>query len=151
MITDKLIAGALAYRERSGGVEWFLVKSKDSSAAGKTGSLEIPKSDVRRGESSVSAAIRYLKESAGLRITVLEEAGRMNVTIKNNGQSQDARVIVYLMRQGTGKPEFPATLRGLWLKYASARRKLELAREQKVLGQANDVLRQWQKAKKAKV
>ncbi|TSC90260.1 MAG: Uncharacterized protein G01um10145_364 [Microgenomates group bacterium Gr01-1014_5] len=145
MITDKLIAGALAFRERSGENEWFLVKSKDNN------SLEIPKSDVRRGESSVSAAIRYLKESAGLRITVLEEAGRMNVTIKNNGQSQDARVIVYLMRQGTGKPEFPATLHGSWLKYSSARRKLELAREQKVLGQANDVLRQWQKEKKAKL
>jgi hypothetical protein len=51
------------------------------------------------------------------------------------------------MRQGTGKSEFPATLHGQWLKYTNARRKLDLIREQKVLGQANDVLRQWQKAK----
>lgn len=139
---DKLLTGALAYREKRGGVEWFLVKSKNN------GGLEIPKSDVRRGESSVSAAIRFLKESAGLYVAVLEEAGRMNVTARFGSQSLGAKVIVYLAR--SSESDLPSSVEGQWLKYNSARRKLELAREQKVLGQAKDVLKQWQKARKAR-
>lgn len=145
-MNDKIIAGALAYREKRGTVEWFLAK------IGPNGGLEIPKSDVRRGESSVSAAIRYLKETAGLRALVQEEAGRISVTTKSGGQPVDAKVYVYLMKQGSGngRSEFPQTLEGQWLKFPLARKKLDLAREQKVLSQANSILRQWQKAKKNK-
>lgn len=147
MITDKIIAGALAYREKRGGIEWFLAKSSSN------GGFEIPKSDVRRGESSVSAAIRYMKETAGLRALVQEEAGRISVTARVGGQpGLSAKVYVYLMKQGSGngRSEFPQTLPGQWFKFPFAKKKLDLAREQKVLSQANGILRQWQKAKKAK-
>lgn len=140
---EKIVAGALLFKEKRLGVEWFLVKSENN------GKLEIPKSDVRRGESSVSAAIRFIKESAGFRVTVLEEAGRMNMTGKIGGQGVDMKVFVYLMRLGSGdgRSEFAPTVSGEWHKYANARRKLERAREQKVLSQASLVLKQWEKDK----
>lgn len=141
---DKLIAGAVAYRERRGLVEWFLVKAADNN------NWELPKSDVRRGESSVRAALRHLKEGAGVRALVLEEAGRVNVSSTRQGNSTDEKLIFYLMRQSKGAPEIGIFLEGKWLKLALAKKQLKLTREQKVLSQAADVLKAWQKAKRTK-
>lgn len=144
---DKLVAGAVAYREKRGEREWFIAKTPRGEG------WEFPKSDVRRGESSVQAIIRYIQEKLGIKVTVLEEAGRVNITITQQGTPLDERIIFYLMRQGesmngitngvTIKPD------GQWLKYTLARKRLDLVREQKVLSQAKDILKEWQRRKKS--
>lgn len=138
---DKLVAGAVAYRENKGAVEWYLMKNAKDQ-------LELPKTDVRRGESSVSAVLRFAKETAGLRPTVLDEAGRLTVSSTKNGEEIDEKLIFYLIQnkgQEAGFSKF-----GTWLKYPNARKKLSLVREQKMLSQANDAVKQWTQKKKVK-
>jgi ADP-ribose pyrophosphatase YjhB (NUDIX family) len=141
-MADKLIAGAVAYREgKKGLVEWFLVKNAKDQ-------LELPKTDVRRGESSVSAVLRYAKESAGLRPTVLDEAGRVTLTSSKNGEDIDEKLIFYLIQNKGQEPGL--FIEGTWLKYPLAKKKLTLVREQKMLSQANDAVKQWTQKKKVK-
>lgn len=141
---DKLVAGAVAYREKKGEPEWFVVKSKNGER------WELPKSDVKRGESSVQAVIRYTQETAGLKASVLEEAGRVNVTATIQGAPIEEKVIFYLMRNGNGEVLIPSSLNSEWLKFASAKKRLSLIREQKMLTAAHDILREWQQKRTRK-
>lgn len=128
-MVDKIISGAATYRTKGGQTEWFLVRSQQSER------WELPKGVTRGGESSVAAILRFLRENTGLRPTVLEEAGRAG--------SNDARLIFYLVRGDIGMMDGPIFVEGTWFTYSLARRRLALIREQRVLSQANSVLRKW--------
>lgn len=150
MATIKTITGAVAYREKKNSPEWYIVKKKDSN------NWELPKSDVRGGESSVSAIIRYMNESLGIKAQVLEEASRTKLTVNLNGAPTEQNLYYYIMRQGKSIPdEFPIKLlisvEGEWVSFAIAKRRIELVREQKALIGANDYFKECQKAKNKKI
>ncbi len=130
-MAEKIISGAATYRTIKGQTEWFLIKSQTSDK------WELPKGMTRTGESSVAAILRFLRENTGLKVTVIEEAGRAG--------SSEARLIFYLVRGESGGMDGPVFIEGTWFTYSLARRRLSLIREQRVLGQANMVLRKWQK------
>lgn len=145
----KVITGAVAYREKKGAPEWYIVKSRS------TGNWELPKSDVRGGESSVSAILRYMKESLGIKATVLEEASRAKLTVTANGAPTEQNLYFYIMRQGKSAPdELPIaaliSVESQWVSFAIAKKRLELVREQKALTEANNYLKQWEKAQTKK-
>ena len=145
----KSITGAVTYRDKKGTPEWYIIKSRANNQ------WELPKSDVRGGESSVSAILRYMKETLGIKASVLEEAARAKLTVTQNGASAEQNLYFYIMKQGKSAPdELPIKLaieiEGEWVNYSTAKRKLSLVREQKALTQANDYLKQWQKAKNKK-
>lgn len=150
-MVNKIITGAVAFREKKGTVEWFLVKSPNGQ------SWELPKSDVRSGESSVSAILRFLKEGLGVKTTVMEEAGRANSTVNSNGSQLEQKLFYYLMRQSKSVPEDGLPFGSMikveteWFPYAAAKRKLSLIREQKMVAQANDILKEWRKTKGKKI
>lgn len=151
-MASKIITGAVAFREKRGGTtEWFLVKPSDSKL------WELPKSDVRGGESSVSAILRYLKEGLGVKAMVLEEAGRANSTLSNSGTQLEQKLIFYLMRQSKSVPEdglpIASSIKVIndWFPYSSVKKKLGLVREQKMVVQANNILKEWKKIKGKKV
>lgn len=141
-MADKLITGAVACRKRKGQTEWLLVQSAQNSG------WEIPKDAVRRGESSVGAAIRFMTEENGLRARVLEEAGRATSQAKDGTEE---KLIFYLMYLAGGtdtaawKEKKKTEIK--WFPYVSAGKKLSLAREKRILKQANNVFREWQKEK----
>jgi ADP-ribose pyrophosphatase YjhB (NUDIX family) len=139
--TNSMIGGAVIYRKKNGVTKWFLAKSDED------GGWELPKRLVRTGESSVQAAIRYVRDDGGIRVTVLEEAGRMNVSASVKGKPTATKLLFYLMRGKYAKEEGLVYFEGEWMPYSSARRRLSLLREKKVLGQANMVLRRWRKEK----
>ncbi|MBI4033052.1 MAG: hypothetical protein HY377_00825 [Candidatus Blackburnbacteria bacterium] len=138
-----LVAGIVAYRDKRGQTEWFVIKTAESSG------WELPKRDVRRGESSVRAAIR-LMDDVGESARVLEEAGRATVSTTSDGESIDQKLIFYLMRRGTGGMVGITKVEGKWMPYASAKRGLSLVREQRILQQANSTLRAWQRQERIK-
>ena len=74
-----------------GKTSWFLVKQTDESE------WELPKTIVRRGESSVRSVIRLMGEQAMVTAKVLEETGRTASVIKLNGKPVGQRIIYYLM------------------------------------------------------
>lgn len=140
---QKLTAGAVAYRERNGLVEWFVFRSVSN------GKWELPKTEVRRGESSVQASLRHVRDGIGLVVTVLDEASRLSISTTQNGQPLDQKILFYLMRQVKGSPNV-AVNSGKWLSYALARKSLTLGREQKALQQASILVKQWKREKKTR-
>lgn len=141
---EKLVAAGVVFRERKKGViEWFYIKTD------ATNQFELPKTDVRRGESSVQAVIRHLKENGGLRVTVLEEAGRANVTTKKSGEAREEKILYYLMQHKMGN-EADIRIEGQWGILANVKKKLATSREQKILTSANTEYKEWLKKKKLK-
>jgi ADP-ribose pyrophosphatase YjhB (NUDIX family) len=134
-----LISGACLFKETRGKRRWFIVKQTDEDG------WEVPKVLVRKGESSVRAALRMIGEKGGITARVLEEAGRAGGVTTTNGKTLPQRHIYYLMLtklaadETIGFPEFA------WLEYAKATRKLNSKREKQMLKAANEVLKKWKK------
>lgn len=71
--------------------KWFIVRTADNDG------WEIPRSIVRRGESSVRAGLRMTSEQGGMRTRMLEEVGRSSGAAKVNGKPTTQRTIYYLL------------------------------------------------------
>ncbi len=145
MVKEKelLVSGATLYKVSRGKVFWFLVKQNQDS------DWELPKTNVRRGESSVRAIIRFTQEQVLMRTKVLEETGRMVSVVKTNGRAIPQRTIYYLLVFKDGG-EIIGFNDHQWLEYAKAVKKLSLKKEQTMLKSARDVLKELEKKEKAK-
>jgi ADP-ribose pyrophosphatase YjhB (NUDIX family) len=137
-----LISGAVVARIENKKVKWFLIKQ------GKTGEWEVPKVIVRKGESSVRAAIRTMGEKGGMSARVLEEAGRAGGATTVGDKTVPQRHIYYLMlfRQSAG--EAIGFEESDWFDYGVAVRKLSSKRERSILKQAKKTLEQWRKLRR---
>jgi len=138
-----LVAAAVVFRKEKGGEEWFVVKNEE-------GDWELPKEMVRKGESSVRAAIRAMAELGGMSAKVLEEAGRSGGAAKLKGKLVTQRYLYYLMQfkdggEVLGYPEYE------WLDYARAVRRLVAKRDKLMLRQARSMRQQIEKDREAKL
>lgn len=139
--TILLISGAIIFRDNRGRRKFLVVKSKDEEG------WEIPKVTVRRGESSVRAAIRMTGEQAGMNVRVLEEAGRFGGTVVVNGKTIPQKHLYYLMLQKSGG-EILGFEKFEWLEYDKAFKKIISKKEKEMLKNAKSVLREWEKTHK---
>lgn len=138
MEDEVLVSGAVVFRTRGEKVSWLIIKPGNDDV------WQLPKSVVRRGESSVRTAIRVLAEMAGLRVRVIEEAGRTTITSRRKGGSLSKKLIYYLVLQ-KGKDD--ANKNGTkisWVDFTRARDKLASS-EKRILIQAKQALIEWQK------
>lgn len=136
-------SGAIVFRGENG-KKLFLV-TKNSAEEG----WEIPKVTVRKGESSVRAAIRMTTEQAGMNARILEEAHRVNTTAIVGGRSVTQRIYYYLMLL-KAVTEIYGFADHKWVELAKAKSMVGLKREKEALGLAKETIKQWEKAKKAK-
>lgn len=136
-----LISCAIVYTSKDDKVSWFLVKQ------GEENGWEIPKTAVRRGESSVRAVIRAMGEQGGMRAKVLEEVGRSGGSTTVNGKIMTQKTIYYLMLQ-RGEAQILGFTEFDWLDYAKAQKKLKSKKDQSMLEKARDLMKQIQKQKK---
>jgi len=139
-----LISGAVLFKEARGKRRWFIVKQGDEDK------WEIAKVFVRKGESSVRAAIRMMGEQGGMSTKVLEEAGRSGGVTTINSKTLPQRHLYYLMILQSGVKEAIGFANYQWLEYTKAIRKLSSKRERAMLRQARQELNKWKKAKKLK-
>lgn len=134
-----LIGSAVVVRDQKGKDEWFLVKQT------KDGEWEMPKTVVRKGESSVRAVLRIMGEKAAMTTRILEEAGRAGGATTIGEKTVPQRQIYYLMlfKSTSGEPigfeDF------VWSDYAAAGKKLTSKREFSMLTQAREVYKEWKK------
>ncbi len=138
-----LIGVAVLFKKSKSKNVWFLVKKKDAT------DWELPKTNVRRGESSVRSVIRMMGEQGGMDAKVLEEAGRANGASMVNGKPVSNRSLYYLMfmkesNEVLGFEDFD------WFEYAKAVRKLKNKKELAMLKSARDILKEVEKKKKVK-
>lgn len=139
---DKLLTGATAYRKKNGHTKWLIVKED-----GQEGWV-LPTGDVRRGESSVRAAMRLLRDNIGMRSKVLEEAGRATISTTENGEPLSQKLIFYLIRRRVGGEKVNGYVEQKWIPYSQARRSLAKTTEKRILRQANETLKEWRKQKR---
>ena len=138
MDEEILVSAGAVFKNRAGKNLWLLVKGSSNE------SWQLPKSIVRRNESSVRAVIRTLSEMAGVRVRVIDEVSKTSVRSGRNGRSFTKRTIYYLMQQ-RGKDGTIATSRTTWVNARNMRGKLKSIAERKILTQAKKILTQWQK------
>lgn len=138
-----MISGAIIFRDNRGRRKFLVVKSKDEE------DWEIPKVTVRRGESSVRAAIRMTGEQAGMDVRVLEEAGRFSGVATVNGKTIPQKHLYYLMLQKSGG-EILGFEKFEWLEYEKASKKIGAKKEKEMLKNAKAVLKEWEKTHKVK-
>lgn len=136
-----LVSAAVVFRNQKNKnkLKWFLTKQ------GADGEWEIPKVIVRKGESSVRAALRMTGEKGSMTTQVLEEVGRAGGVTTINGKILPQRYIYYLMILRSASNEPMGFTQHLWLEYAKAVRKLPSKRERAMLKQARKVFRRWKK------
>ena len=145
MKNDKvLVSGAIVFKEYRGRLTWLIVKKNEENG------WEIPKVVVRKGESSVKAAIRMMGEQAGIGAKVLEEAGRAGGSTSINGRVVPQKNIYYLMMQNSAG-EILGFESHKWLEYAKAMRKLSSKREKVIMKQAKKELTTWKKEQDTRI
>jgi ADP-ribose pyrophosphatase YjhB (NUDIX family) len=140
-----LISAAAVYKEHANGRRWLLVKQSAEEG------WEIPKTLVRKVESSVRAILRVLGEQGGMTVRVLEEAGRAGGITTVNGRTIPQRHIYYLAKLQTSQGELIGFEDSAWFDYAKAIRKLSSKRERAMLKAARNELREWLKRRKKKL
>lgn len=139
-----LTAGAVVFKRLDNKkVQWFLVKNSDED------SWEIPKTAVRKGESSVRAALRMMGEQAGMTTRILEEAGRYSATAAVNGKMMPKQFIYYLLLYKSSG-EVLAFDNYLWFDFGKAVKKLASKKEQDMLRKAKEELDKWIKERQKK-
>lgn len=132
------ISGALVFKDSRGKRFFLLVKDEEERK------WEIPKVNVRRGESSVRASIRMTGEQAGINARVLDEVGRANGALVLNGRTVHVKYYYYLMVfRASG--EILGFKDYEWFKYDAAVKKLTLKREISSLKKAREYLKKWQR------
>lgn len=136
-------SGAIVFRAENGKKLFLITKNSPEE------DWEIPKVTVRKGESSVRAAIRMTTEQAGMNARILEEAHRVNTTAIVGGKSVPQRIYYYLMLL-KAVTEIYGFVDHKWVELAKAKSMVGLKREKEALGLAKETLKQWEKAKKAK-
>jgi 8-oxo-dGTP pyrophosphatase MutT (NUDIX family) len=134
-----LVAGVVLFRERDDKTEWFL--SKESS----DGEWELPKTIVRKGESSVRAVIRLMSQKGSMSTRVLEEAGRSGGVSTINGKTVPRRFIYYTMLTKSQATEAIGFIESKWYEYKDASKKLTSKKEQTILKEAYEYYKVWKK------
>jgi len=134
-----LVSGAILFRKGKGKSRWLVAKQSDEEG------WEFPKVVVRKGESSVRAALRMMGEKGGMTTQILEEAGRAGGVATVNGRILPQRHLYYLMVLKAPPGEAIGFAEHQWLEYAKAVRKLSSKREQMMLRQARKEYRVWKK------
>ncbi len=135
-----LVGVAVVYKKVKGKPAWFLVKPKEDS------DWELPKTNARRGESSVRSAIRMMGEQAAMNVKVLEEVGRAAGTAVVGGKPLPQKTIYYLILFKEAN-EVLGFVDYLWLDYTKAVRKFKNKKDLAMLKIARDLLKSLEKTR----
>jgi ADP-ribose pyrophosphatase YjhB (NUDIX family) len=142
-INNEVLIGAAIVFKDSKKKKLFLLAKDDE------GKFELPKTVVRRGESSARAVIRYTSEQGNMSARILEEAGRATGSATINGKVISQRYYYYLLYYKSG-----AEVTGLgdvsWYDYSQSVKKLTLKRELDAFKNAQGQIKEWEKTKKKK-
>lgn len=120
-------------KKKKGRLLWMVVKQEPEVG------WELPKGLVRKGESSVRGGIRTMSEKLGMKVKVLEEAGRSGGAAKLKEQIVTKRTLYYLMQYRDGF-EILGVAEAEWMDYDNAIKKIGFKREQSMLTEAKRII-----------
>lgn len=134
-----LETATIVYKEVDGKIFWFIVKQSED------GDWEFPRVVVRKGESSVRAALRMIGQQAAMNTRVLEEVGRIGGVATLNGKTVPRRILYYLMVARYVGNEAIGFLESDWCDYTKAAKRLVGKTDISMLKDAREVLKVWKK------
>lgn len=133
---NMMVSVAVVFKKHDGNpTKWFIVKTSAES------DWELPRTIVRRGESSVRGSLRMTSEQGGMRTRVLEEVGRTTGAARVNNKAVTQKVLYYLMscREGgeiIGFHEYD------WVEYKTIAKKLKNKKDLTQIAKAKDLLKE---------
>ncbi len=141
-----LHGAAVIFKKPEGAREplWFLVKN------GEEVEWSIPKTLVRRGESSVRAVIRMTQEQASMPTKVLEEVGRSSQISKDGGKVANHKTIFYLMASREGG-EIMGFTEYKWATYKECLKLVKAKKDTNMIEDARELLKGIEKNQKERL
>lgn len=134
-------SAAIVFKDQGKKKLFLIVKQAEDA------NWELAKVTVRKGESSVRAAIRMTTEQAGMNARVLDETHRVNTTTILNGKSIPQRIYYYLMVL-RAVSEVYGFAEHKWVELAKAKSMIDLKREKDALEACKEPLKVWEKTRK---
>jgi ADP-ribose pyrophosphatase YjhB (NUDIX family) len=136
-----MVSAAVVFKKHDNDpTKWFIISNNDEDG------WEIPKTVVRRGESSVRASIRITSEQAGMRTRVLEEVGRGSGATKLNNRPVTQKFLYYLMNCKDGG-EIIGFNKFDWVEYKTLAKRLTNKRDLAMVIKAKDLLKELEQKK----
>ena len=139
-----LVGAACVVKESKGKKRWLVVKQNEKEG------WELPKTMVRRGESSAKAVIRMTTEKGSMTAKIIEEAGRAGGATTVNGKTLPQRTLYYLMLLKNASKESIGFYDAQWFEYAKAVRSLPSKRERAMLKSAREAYKKWTREQQRK-
>jgi 8-oxo-dGTP pyrophosphatase MutT (NUDIX family) len=133
-------AGGVAYRQRKGQIEVALI------AVGKDNRWQLPKGIVDKGESTEDAALREVREEAGIVAEIVERIDKVEYWYVSKEQGDTIRyhkfVYFYLLRYKSGdvRDHDHEVNEARWVNIDDAIRMAAFANEKKIIEKAKELI-----------
>ncbi len=137
-IKREFSAGGVVFRREPEGVLWLVIRPKGSNK------WRLPKGWIEKGESSLEAAKREVREEGGVETEVLGKIGSEKYFFIENNQKIFKTVVFYLMKyiQEAQEGYSWETEEIDWLPFQEAKEKLFFEKEKEILEKAREKLTQ---------
>jgi len=129
-------AGGVVYKEENGRRLWLLIQPKDTER------WQLPKGWIEEGEENQAAALREIKEEAGVSGEIIDKIDKISWWFVQNGEKIYKTVIFYLVKaqKETNSFDKKEVARIAWLPYNQAYRKLTFKSEKEILEKGREIL-----------
>lgn len=146
-VKREISAGGAVFKKADKELLWLIVQPKRSDSS-KPINWRLAKGLIEKGEPTEVAALREVKEEAGIKAKVLDKIGKSTYFYTFKGDRIFKIIIFYLMRflseTGNGVDEVEIEKKE-WLPYKEAYEKLTFDSEKRILEKAKKILREKEK------
>ncbi|MCJ7804191.1 NUDIX domain-containing protein, partial [Patescibacteria group bacterium] len=140
-------AGGIVFRSEPEGILWLVVKPTGNER------WRLPKGEIEKGESSVAAAKREVREEAGVEAEVLGKIGDEKFFFVWDKQKILKTVVFYLMKYTQEASQgFNFETEAIdWLKFKEAKKRLAFEKEIDLLGKAEKLRKEVENIQQIKL
>ncbi|MDD3532296.1 MAG: NUDIX domain-containing protein [Candidatus Shapirobacteria bacterium] len=129
-------AGGVVYKKEGDKTLWLLIQPKD------TNRWQFPKGWIEEGETAPNAALREIKEEAGIVGEIVEKIGSFSwwFVEKNEKVFKTATFFLVKTQKDTGQLDEKEIERVAWFSFDEAREKLTFDQDKETLTKAQGIL-----------
>jgi 8-oxo-dGTP pyrophosphatase MutT (NUDIX family) len=129
-------AGGVVYKKEGSETLWLLIQPKDTSR------WQFPKGWIEESETTQGAALREIKEEAGIIGEIIEKIDSSSWWFVEDGEKVFKTTTYFLVKakRDTGQFDEKEIERAIWFSFDEAKEKLTFDSTKKILAQAKKIL-----------
>jgi len=129
-------AGGVVYKKEGSETLWLLIQPKDTSR------WQFPKGWIEESETTQGAALREIKEEAGIIGEIIEKIDSPSWWFVEDGEKVFKTTTYFLVKakRDTGQFDEKEIERAIWFSFDEAKEKLTFDSTKKILAQAKKIL-----------